>query len=526
MPTASDFINADFEIARRRFKESVGDPDIYEKVLQTNGSDEVTKLIKKAQEDAASSLGMRGMGRLEPFILRLKDFACVFETYVQIKPDLLALIWGPIRLLLLWSSEYYEAVDSVVDATEMIAQALSRFASMASLFNENQAVRSVHVLFLQDILDFYAAVLKFFGKWCSPARGLLSRVRDKVIEKAEKAFEIAWAAKKKELRVVIGNLEKHTRLLKNEVTFLEIEEAKKARDEALVKSIKDDEKQETQKFHGLRSRIAPVLYDKELDRLSNTCHSGGVNWLFRNPEFNHWLDVSKRDSTWLWLHGILGAGKTYLAAAAINHIKKSNQVLFVFASQENPDETALSSIQTLMFQAATNNAALRTVLVEASERELQGNTKYAANLLKSLLMSAGPAYIIIDGLDEIEEIERQILLQQLQMICKDCKELKVLISSRDVHDIERVLKPNAKGIRVDQRNGGAIQTYVNDRLKSWMAEHCDDIDSQSEIVRLLADLSAKAGGKQTLVEWARHRHTNMPALTICVEKECFFMHVS
>lgn len=308
-------------------------------------------------------------------------------------------------------------------------------------------------------------------------------------------FEAMWPSHKKKIDVVVSNLEKDTNLMRAEVTFLDIREAQEARVQALAHFAETHEFQETQKFQGLKSRISPLPYDERLDWLNNRSHPDGAKWLLRDQIFNHWLDVSKRDSIWLWLQGIPGSGKTFLAAAAINYAKKKNRTIFVFASQTSQKSlTALSVLQSLIFQAVFKNNDLQTVLVESDERELKGNTSYASDMLKAALESAGPTYMIIDGLDEIEESERQILLQKLELISKDCNELKILFCSRPEDDITKALGEKAKSIRVDQRNSGSIQGYINTRSKEWIGNCSFDVDTESEILRLLSPLSAHANG--------------------------------
>jgi hypothetical protein len=338
-------------------------------------------------------------------------------------------------------------------------------------------------------------------------------------------FESIWPNQKKKIDVVVGNLKSHAHLMREEVTLVDIKEAQVARIRALAHFTETHEFQETQKFQGFKARINPPLYEERLDWLCNRSHIDGTKWLLRDQTFTHWLEISKRDSIWLWLQGIPGAGKTFLAAAAIKHGKKNHRTIFVFASHANQNGlTALSVIQSLIFQAVIDDKNLQTVLVESNERDLKSNTLYASDLLKSLVVSAGPTYIVIDGLDEIEENERQILLQKLETIVKDCNELKILICSRTEDDITKALGQKAKSIRVDQKNLGSIQGYINTRSQEWM-DNCNfDFETESEVRSLLSPLSAHAKGMQRgprPCSCDKYVELTLPLL-----KACFFMHAS
>jgi Cdc6-like AAA superfamily ATPase len=239
-----------------------------------------------------------------------------------------------------------------------------------------------------------------------------------------------------------------------------------------------------------------MLYDERLDWLRNRSFAGGAKWLLRDPGFQKWLDNSNRDTVWLWLQGIPGSGKTFLAAAAIEASKKLHRTLFVFASYANQNSiTALAVIQSLIFQVAIEDKDFQAALVESNERELSGNTAYALELLKTQLNSDASVVIAIDGLDEIETYERQILLQRLEELSEACSKLKILICSRAEDDISKALDKKATTIRVDQKNSGSIQGYINKRSQEWIEDRGLDTGAISEVLGLLSPLSAKANGK-------------------------------
>jgi hypothetical protein len=92
----------------------------------------------------------------------------------------------------------------------------------------------------------------------------------------------------------------------------------------------------------------------------------------------------QNDGCIVWFHGIPGAGKTFLSAMAIDYTKKlKHRTLFSFVSHLNKASlTALSVIQSLIFQAADDDNDFQVLLVESKERELQGNLRHATELLQ------------------------------------------------------------------------------------------------------------------------------------------------
>jgi hypothetical protein len=149
----------------------------------------------------------------------------------------------------------------------------------------------------------------------------------------------------------------------------------------------------------------------------------------------------------------------------------------------------------LIFQLATEHKDLQAILWQSKQRDLKSNTKFATEVFSTLLKCAGPTYIIIDGLDEITELDSRILLLGLLNILKDVDEIKLLISSRQEDDIAKILKDNAQIIRVDHRNAGSIQAFITSQTQSWFKNTHFDAEVESEIQGLLAPLAANAKGE-------------------------------
>jgi hypothetical protein len=162
MSMTLDPVEDAFNSAKQAFQMSLADPNLYNEILTATTIADVYKLTTRLQEDAASQARLRHLARIRPFLERLSAYVDVLDTFVQAKPTLLALIWGPIRLIILWSSQLNQALDAIADATVKIAQALPHFASMAQTFAQNHAIKAALGVFYQDILDFYIIVLNFF----------------------------------------------------------------------------------------------------------------------------------------------------------------------------------------------------------------------------------------------------------------------------------------------------------------------------------------------------------------------------
>ncbi|KAK9780358.1 hypothetical protein SCAR479_02995 [Seiridium cardinale] len=478
--STTDPVQAAFEEAQREFRKKLKSPDLYEQILNTATVDKVYNAITKLQETTLGRGRLRNLAKIGKFLERLSSYAAVIEVFIQVKPDLLALIWGPIKMLILLSSRLNSALDKVTDLMEKIGNILPQFSRLVETFEDSNQIKAALAMFYEDLLDFYQITLDFFNK-----------------KRWKQFFHALWQNVGEKLELVVKNIDKHTELLTSEATVLDIHEAREARSLALAQFTSTNHFQEHQKFQGLRAFVAPEDYGRSLDWFLNRTVENCARWLFKDTSFCEWLDPSREAVAWFWLQGIPGAGKSYLSAAAIDHIKRNHhRVLFAFASHLNKHGlTALSIIQSLVFQAANDDDDFKSVLVESKEREIQANTGHVSELLATFLRTAkGPTYIIIDGLDEMEECERQILLQRLEGLCKESEGLRLLISSRAEDDICRALAEKGKNIRVQDRNFGSIQNYINHRFEDWVARGQFESNTKTEIFGLLSPLSANARG--------------------------------
>ncbi|KAF4452091.1 NACHT domain protein [Fusarium austroafricanum] len=464
------------EQAQQAFRNKVESPNIYDEILTAGNIEEVYKVTNDIQSKLAPQGKLRHLAKIKPFLDRLSEYASVIEVFVQVKPDILALIWGPIKIILQWSSQISSVLDKVADVLERIGYALPQFARLAQTFNTSDVVKSALTLYYEDILDLYAILFHFFRK-----------------TRWKQFFEVLWPKCLKQIDFVVNSLEKHSLLMKNEVTFMDIQEAKEARARTSQQLSRAEVSQQREMFLSLRSRVSPDLYDSRLDWFRNRCVSGCATWLLDDRDFGEWLDPNDNNTVWLWLRGIPGAGKTYLSAAAIDHTREHHQTLFAFISHGmKSSQSALSILHSLVFQAAEDDQSFQTHLLDSKERELQGNTSYVLGLLKTFLTTTGRTYIIIDGLDEMNEYERQILLKRFEDLSKDCSDLRLLISSRAEDDIASTVQDKATTIRVDHRNSGSIQTYIDRRLEQWLANQNFDSKIKKELFQSVTPILAKA----------------------------------
>lgn len=178
----------------------------------------------------------------------------------------------------------------------------------------------------------------------------------------------------------------------------------------------------------------------------------------------------------------------------IRHTQPLSLTLFAFLTYKDTSTTALSIFHSLIFQLASDSLALQTELCQSDQKNLTNSLETAANLLQSLLECAGVVCVVIDGIDEIDLFERSRLLKQLLKLGEACQKCRILLSSRSEDDISTALRGKVAEIKVDQRNAGSIQAFVNHSMMDWFDQRRFIPEVRHEIEGWAAPLASKAKG--------------------------------
>jgi hypothetical protein len=153
-----------FDAAKRDFQAQLKDPDLYDRILKTTTIDEVYNFTNELQEEQAKTGHLRHLAKIEPYLEQLREYAKVIEVFAQVHPDIFCLIWGPIKLLLQWSSILKKSFDEIILVTAAIGDSLPQFEQITRIFSSNDSLNNLLVLFFRDILDFYQISFEFFTK--------------------------------------------------------------------------------------------------------------------------------------------------------------------------------------------------------------------------------------------------------------------------------------------------------------------------------------------------------------------------
>ncbi|KAH7077841.1 hypothetical protein BKA63DRAFT_509181 [Paraphoma chrysanthemicola] len=474
----NDSFQAAFNTSIEQFRVKLKNDDLYREILQTRKIEEVYDITDKLQEEQSRTGRLRHLSKIEPFLEGLRGYASVIEVFMQAKPDVLALIWGPIKLLLQWADVLKQSMDAIVDTVAEIGDLIPEFRISSKVFGEKTAIRDVLLLFFRDILDFYVIALKFFS---SP--------------RLKFVFEALWPRQRNRIKIVVGHLQRHTHLLRNEVRLEHIQAEYEFRKKALELFDEAENSHRLQEYQSLRTSMATRKYEEKLQYLDDrSCQDAGL-WLMKHIEFCSWIEKSPGSNSVLWLQGIPGSGKTHLAGKVVHEARKRGHSLFAFLTYTHTTSvSALSILHSLVFQLSADDPDLQSILCQSSGENFRHDIDTAKSVFKAVSSIAGALYITIDGLDEIESAPRCQILSILLQFASEIDGLRLLVSCRAEADISLLLKGKGSNIRINELNIEGIQSFITQRAFRWYNERNFIPEAQKDIECLLEPLAGKSKG--------------------------------
>ncbi|KAI1386580.1 uncharacterized protein F4822DRAFT_431452 [Hypoxylon trugodes] len=436
-----------FRSAKEEFKRNLSNPALcdFSKISSIN---DVLEEANRIQRQQAKTKTLRALGRIRPFIDGLKEYASIIEVFAQAKPEIMSLLWGPLKFILQASSSVISAFDKVVKVLADLGMTLPSFKEYAQLFSEKFEIRRALCLFYEDILDFYSVLLNFLAN-----------------RRLNIFLESLWPKIRSSISKVQENIESHKAMMMVNVTLQDIVQAHRARKDALEEYEAAQAAREEHTYNAIHNKLNPRDYDMELASILRRSSVDSGKWLEDEPDFMRWLNTMDRTTRCVWLHGIPGSGKTFLVGNLIRRLRANGQgVLFAFLSHDNQsDGDTVKVFHSFLFQVLEDNAGCRPVLNEASQtnsRKLKSDSDFVMDLLCNVLHGLGPMFIVLDGLDELNESSWKHLLLGIMQINDRCPETKLLISSREEREIALRLGDKALPLRIDHNNSEDIEAFV------------------------------------------------------------------
>ncbi|KAI0448909.1 hypothetical protein F5B21DRAFT_79543 [Xylaria acuta] len=237
--------------------------------------------------------------------------------------------------------------------------------------------------------------------------------------------------------------------------------------------------------------VSNISYETDFSSINQTRLADTCEWLGRHTKYLDWLE--RENASIFWLHGIPGAGKTYLASKVVETLshkirwRHDANIAYFFCDRnrythQDPHSLLCSLVRQLSL--TTNRLSIKPCTVDIYNKKRA--TGFASNcltmkecleLLVELTNSYELIYIIIDGLDESDPETRDKLMEGLQNLISQCKTpLKLFISSREDEDIKQQFR-DGRDLRITATDNQAdIERFVVSRLDAnrWCQNSLSD----------------------------------------------------
>ncbi|PHH91755.1 hypothetical protein CDD83_10399 [Cordyceps sp. RAO-2017] len=182
-------------------------------------------------------------------------------------------------------------------------------------------------------------------------------------------------------------------------------------------------------------------------------HPDTGTWILSEDKISGWINAETPTHSMLWLSGKKGAGKTILASLLIDHLmqesrERKTSYFFCRTSDERLQEPrSLAIYKSLLRQLTSHN---RELLPTLHDKRMKGDYSLkdegsARSLLDLFCESDMKQFIVIDGLDELPDKQREEVVQRLKDIVRksddyDPGKIRVLLVSIDLADMRRLVQ--------------------------------------------------------------------------------------
>ncbi len=196
------------------------------------------------------------------------------------------------------------------------------------------------------------------------------------------------------------------------------------------------------------------------------------NWLLHSPVF---LDWTKTNCSFLWLHGKAGSGKTVLSSTAIHSLFEAPTtqpivLYYYFDFQERQKQLVQNFVRSVIVQLSNQHRPTVKIVEGLFNSHFRASTSpmlpELIDVIRRMMEKSPKIYLVVDALDECED--RKSLLEFLvELRSWNQTNLHILATSRRETEIEDSLSASATHrISLEESVVDAdILTYVSHQLQ-------------------------------------------------------------
>ncbi|KAL9580436.1 MAG: hypothetical protein Q9212_004495 [Teloschistes hypoglaucus] len=470
-----------------------------------------------------------------------QKFQFVGDMVTQAEPVYAALPWTAVRFIIGCAVGESETYHSILDGTEMISGLIVQYPSIEQVYAkiDSDTSRELHKSLLQLyklILRFQLHAIRYFDPDRKIARAFAGLnpiktedVKSRVtsIEKAKQKVDSDIALVDAEVtKIGIDNLQEGQSGQKEQLDA--IKQTMKALAGETASAVGEqrrwmsefDKKQEERNgtfidlwgkpLHDLKEQLEDEKIQREKDNLLNVRrwlsrvepetdyaeakgkrHMSLGEWLIEHKKYKQWCHSTT--SSFLWLHGFAGTGKTGLVCRVVDHIRtmlgeteasdEHARLAIFYCSSDKPstgrDDVSRAdpseALRSIVSQVSTSKTGQIVASAVQEKYEVLGpdsnqHRALADSECVEILVAIAtqiPVIIVLDAFDEMLQHKSPNLIQQLKEVVRQCPEtVNVFISTRSFPAIEDDLTSNQSIEVTADKNGGDVKTFIQQTLQA------------------------------------------------------------
>lgn len=406
------------------------------------------------------------LGRLKPFLSAIEDFGTAFDVISNTYSIVLAPLWGALRVVLQLAQKFNKIFDRIVEILERIGYILPRFRDYERVFGRHSRVIAALTTAYMDIVTFCGEIKSF----------IRSIQRSRI-----KSFTKLFGPLDHHLTDALARFRMHREDVELEVEACHmIESAKHYEIELHNRELAAlERKSQLRKY--LRNLLSPIDYCEKQRKVQKARHRGTGQWLFQEEDYGAWKASSQ--SAVLSVFGIPGCGKTILASCVIDELQEEvDRVVVAYHYCDYKDVRSLDPVTIVgtLINGLIDDTEITdelSALIENAFKE--GRRSPDENEILQLLDLAlnshldSTIYIVVDGVDEVNEASRKVLFRFLEHVTK-CQHstIKLGITSRsDFTSMGIILPPRLRKFRVHVKAASVssdIDIFVRHTVQSFI----------------------------------------------------------
>ncbi|KAH6952935.1 hypothetical protein DER45DRAFT_574581 [Fusarium avenaceum] len=446
-----------FARSLEQFRRELSDTEMKEIGGANQKSLEAT--IQKIQSRLGREHGLCKLTRVEALVRAMKNIEELVTIFLNVS-EVVAFIWGPIKLALMVASTWGDSVRQLIDVYEEIAEAFGNLVFFRKLVQSTEHLRLVMEDYFSDILRFHRHVLDVF----SPPDG-------------KRSFNWAWVTFRRRVKPIVASLRRRHDMLSDD----------KLRSHAILKEVEDSELSAKDRFKSLQAGLEDIRVslaseelksralqdqlmradlegklnipqsrsDLQLDSPEYLLESSG-NWIFSHPDYNLWETNSTPEGSVLFLNGSPGSGKSTLARTIIRRLREkrvSDLLAYFFFKHDDAGRRSMESmLRYVMMQLVNSDETIMRLAHDKWSNADYVEFSTLKTTVKDCITSQRSAILVIDGLDEAADNEPDKCLKW----CLD--DLLATAASRGFH-----LK-----ILISGQRDGRIEPLLSSHPQIWL----------------------------------------------------------